>query len=1153
MSPDVHATPGAVSAAVDASAAEAAGPAQDEGRLQGDMVSFGEDGDLLTPGMQDEQHVDIVSAVEQAIRESEREGPDRGGLVGGFDGEFVTPPNDPFERMDEESRARLREAERILREEGELPPGPVWARANPKKYSKNKPCVKGTPHMKWRRWQQAKPRFDGMALDIIKHCVHWELDRPMEADSREPQNGKLARENKEALADMILKDLRRGTYEVCQRSDLDVVLPFNLAPKPDGKPHPWRVCQRACVVNDALNDIRVRFEGYKTIPMVVSEGCWMFCIDLQSGYQQVLVSERVKRLQGGKLWMPKEHLLVLIEMGLIDWMEPHEVPEEGVEIYVRSGVMTFGNKRSVPLFTLLTRQQLRTWRTRGWRVGHLLDDFLFAVQGTYDDACAVRDQAVADLEGLGWLVNYEKSILTPDKIIKWVGVVIDSRLMRFFVPPEKVVNLEEQMRQFVVEGDETGCRELAVAAGKLSSMGVALIPVRMMLRELFKFIKPSAWEKEWEAVFPKTEEMKSSMKFWMRPQDGGQGNLRRWNLVGSPIMPDLRVEQIDLVVDAGTCVGYQINGVQSRLTREVSMPHRGCAGVHHVHREVDALVAVVQQEGPRRPNVRVLALVDARATSDSVRKGMSDSEEVHKKVQELWDATLKHGWTLRVEHIPGDEMVRCGVDDLSRLGEFTLAQRMFKLLVSKWGTPTLDWWASKKLAKLPRYCTRGGGDGSVGDARVVSISTEFVWAMPPITMIEYSLKRMWAEKARGILVVPLWRSQAYWSWRMRVRAEWVFPWSATNPVMKTSDGGAHRLNRYQFVAWLIDFTGDEALLLAKGPPVKVGKQAVTVDVGVPRRTQSAKTPKRRREEGLVVLSIFDGIGAGLLALHRAGFVVKEYWRIEVDVWCNLLMENAPEAKLCGDGDVTHIQGTEVGQAWPRWSDVDLILGGFPCQGVSRANIYGKGLLDPGPSGAGSVRFFDMMRVVSAVERVNARVLKLVECVARWNNPKHLEFATHTLQMQPKVVCSSRHSFCKRERNFWTSWWRRVQQIPAVAADANDILDAGRMAVDKDGRRVAKLATIVASGRSWNTVNPVWDEALQRYDDLRPHEMERAMEMPAGYTALAARGKRVPEQVRRHMVGNAFHVGTVAALLDMGRQMIQEQARMNTRGEQHQPP
>jgi len=372
--------------------------------------------------------------------------------------------------------------------------------------------------------------------------------------------------------------------------------------------------------------------------------------------------------------------------------------------------------------------------------------------------------------------------------------------------------------------------------------------------------------------------------------------------------------------------------------------------------------------------------------------------------------------------------------------------------------------------------------------------------------------------------------------------------------MLTSDGGAHKLNKYQFVAWLVDFTMDEEVLLAQDRvPVKVGKQVPTVDVGAPRRTQPARALKRKREEGLVVLSIFDGIGAGLMALHRAGLVVKEYWRIEVDVWCNLLMERAPEAKMCGHGDVTRIQGTEVGPGWPRWNEVNLILMGFPCQGVSRANIFGKGLLDPGPHGTGSMRFFDGMRVITAVEKVNARVLKLVECVAKWNKPKHFDFATRLLQMQPRELCSSRHSFCKRERTFWVSWWRRVVPIPAVAADAAHVLDAGRVAVDKDGRRVAKLATIVASGRSWNTVNPVWDEGLQQFDDLRPHEMERAMEMHAGYTALAARDTVVPEQVRRHMVGNAFHVGTVAALLGMGRQMLSEQARMNTRSEQHRMP
>ena len=92
-------------------------------------------------------------------------------------------------------------------------------------------------------------------------------------EHREPRNGELARQHKEELAALFMKDARRGTYEVCTREDLGIVLPFNLAPKPDGKPFPWRVCQRAIAVNDALEDIRVRFEGIKTIPMIVEPGC----------------------------------------------------------------------------------------------------------------------------------------------------------------------------------------------------------------------------------------------------------------------------------------------------------------------------------------------------------------------------------------------------------------------------------------------------------------------------------------------------------------------------------------------------------------------------------------------------------------------------------------------------------------------------------------------------------------------------------------------------------------------------------------------------------------------------------------------------------------------------------------------------------------
>ena len=160
----------------------------------------------------------------------------------------------------------------------------------------------------------------------------------------------------------------------------------------------------------------------------------MFCVDLQAGYQQVRVSERVKKLQGGKVWLSKEMIEELMELKL---MRRREVAAEGEEVYVRSGVLTFGNKRSVPIFTLLTRQVLRLWRSRGWRVGHLLDDFMFSCEGSFEEAVTMLDQAVADLEWYGFMVNYEKSTLTPTRLLKWIGIADRLRLYALFYHARK--------------------------------------------------------------------------------------------------------------------------------------------------------------------------------------------------------------------------------------------------------------------------------------------------------------------------------------------------------------------------------------------------------------------------------------------------------------------------------------------------------------------------------------------------------------------------------------------------------------------------------------------------------------------------------------------------------------------------------------------
>jgi hypothetical protein len=252
--------------------------------------------------------------------------------------------------------------------------------------------------------------------------------------------------------------------------------------------------------------------------------------------------------------------------------------------------------------------------------------------------------------------------------------------MRFFVTPEKVEKLEKKMEDFVGDPSMAVMRELAESAGTLLSMGVAIIPVRMTLTEIFKFIRPAQHDEGYDARLPKTEEMLGFMRFWMDTRQGGKGNLRKWNMVGSPIEPDMRLANLQLVVDAGTMVGYRMDGVLRPLAvpREVSLPHKEGSSEHHVHKEVGALLAAVQQEGPTHRQLRVLAKVDASATVAAVRKGGSNSEVVNEMVKALWDETLRWGWQLSCVHVPGDEMVELGVDGASRLHEFKVAPRVVK-------------------------------------------------------------------------------------------------------------------------------------------------------------------------------------------------------------------------------------------------------------------------------------------------------------------------------------------------------------------------------------------------------------------------------------------------------------------------------------------
>lgn len=101
-------------------------------------------------------------------------------------------------------------------------------------------------------------------------------------------------------------------------------------------------------------------------------------------------------------------------------------------------------------------------------------------------------------------------------------------------------------------------------------------------------------------------------------------------------------------------------------------------------------------------------------------------------------------------------------------------------------------------------------------------------------------------------------------------------------------------------------------------------------------------------EGIVVLSLFDGMSCGQLALQKAGIKVKQYYAAEIDKHAiQVTQHNFPNTIQLGD--VTKVFAKDL----PK---IDLLIGGSPCQGFSFA---GKQLAFDDPR---SKLFFEFVRL-----------------------------------------------------------------------------------------------------------------------------------------------------------------------------------------------
>ena len=146
--------------------------------------------------------------------------------------------------------------------------------------------------------------------------------------------------------------------------------------------------------------------------------------------------------------------------------------------------------------------------------------------------------------------------------------------------------------------------------------------------------------------------------------------------------------------------------------------------------------------------------------------GGSKSSECNRLAKSIWYWAIARNIWLSAAHVPGAKNV--SADELSRHFnlqlEWKVSASVFQKISACFGSPEIDLFASRITALLPDYVSwKPDPMAKYIDAFQIDWKQFSFYAFPPFCLISRCVQKIVQEQATGILIIPLWPSQAYFT------------------------------------------------------------------------------------------------------------------------------------------------------------------------------------------------------------------------------------------------------------------------------------------------------------------------------------------------------------------------------------------------------
>lgn len=295
-----------------------------------------------------------------------------------------------------------------------------------------------------------------------------------------------------------------------------------------------------------------------------------------------------------------------------------------------------------------------------------------------------------------------------------------------------------------------------------------------------------------------------------------------------------------------------------------------------------------------------------------------------------------------------------------------------------------------------------------------------------------------------------------------------------------------------------------------------------------------------------VLSLFDGISCGQVALERAGMPVEVYYASEIDKYAiQVTQNNYPNTIQLGD--VTKIDFTQfIGK-------IDLLIGGSPCQDLSNYK-YDRGEVK-GLEGEKSSLFYYYVKALKIIKPKYFLLENVGTMQKKWVEIMSKEVGCYPIRIESALV-----SAAERNRLYWTNIGDKNYNLfgfPTCAipqpkdkelvlkdiVEINNIPDKYWLdkytfelhnpndkviaTINLKGHRQAKEVynlenkcnTLLCDGNGGNLVKKIYQFGKIR--KLMPIEYERLQNLPDNYT------KCISDSRRYSAIGNGWTVDVIA--------------------------